>query len=92
MFNYKTPDMEKLTQKKILIVGATGGIGSQTAKLLAGSGAELYLSGRKADQLAALADSLKIPQERLFITIQQTSRQSMPWQTKSASKQVQLIF
>ena len=60
--------MEKLTHKKILIVGATGGIGSQTAKLLAASGAELYLSGRKADQLAALADTLKIPQERLFIT------------------------
>ena len=60
--------MEKLTHKKIFIVGATGGIGSQTAKLLAASGAELYLSGRKADQLAALAEHLNIPQGPLFIT------------------------
>ena len=60
--------MEKLNGKKVLIVGATGGIGSQTAKLLAGSGAELYLSGRKADELSALANSLNVPAERIFIT------------------------
>lgn len=60
--------MEKLNGKKVLIVGATGGIGSQTARLLAGSGAELYLSGRKADELSALAHSLQVPAERIFIT------------------------
>ena len=60
--------MEKLNGKKVLIVGATGGIGSQTAKLLAGSGAELYLSGRKADELTALANALNVPAERIFIT------------------------
>jgi len=60
--------MEKLTNKKILITGATGGIGSETAKLLAGSGTVLFLSGRKSDQLKALAETLKIPAERLFIT------------------------
>ena len=60
--------MEKLNGKKVLIVGATGGIGSQTARLLAGSGAELYLSGRKADELTALANSLNVPAERIFIT------------------------
>jgi NAD(P)-dependent dehydrogenase (short-subunit alcohol dehydrogenase family) len=68
MFIMKTHDMEKLSHKRILIVGATGGIGSQTAKLLAASGAELYLSGRKADQLSVLADSLNIPKDHLFIT------------------------
>jgi short-subunit dehydrogenase len=60
--------MEKLHGKKVLIVGATGGIGSQTARLLAGSGAELYLSGRKVDELSALAHSLQVPAERIFIT------------------------
>jgi short-subunit dehydrogenase len=60
--------MEKLTNQKILITGATGGIGSETAKLLAGSGAVLFLTGRKSDQLKALAETLKIPAERLFIT------------------------
>lgn len=64
----QTECMEKLNGKKVLIVGATGGIGSQTAKLLAGSGAELYLSGRKADELTALANSLNVPAERIFIT------------------------
>ena len=60
--------MEKLTNKKILIVGATGGIGCQTARLLSKSGAELYLSGRKADELSALAESLRLSKDRLFIS------------------------
>lgn len=64
----QTECMEKLNGKKVLIVGATGGIGSQTARLLAGSGADLYLSGRKADELSALAHSLQVPAERIFIT------------------------
>lgn len=64
----QTECMEKLHGKKVLIVGATGGIGSQTARLLAGSGAELYLSGRKVDELSALAHSLQVPAERIFIT------------------------
>jgi NADP-dependent 3-hydroxy acid dehydrogenase YdfG len=60
--------MDKLNHKKVLIVGATGGIGSQVAKLLCASGAELYLSARKADQLRALAENLNIPEDHLFIT------------------------
>ncbi len=68
MFIMKTHTMERLNHKKILIVGATGGIGSQAAKLLAASGAELFLSGRKADQLSELAESLQVPENRLFIT------------------------
>jgi short-subunit dehydrogenase len=60
--------MEKLTGKKILIAGATGGIGAHTAKLLAASGAELYLTGRKADVLQATASSLQVPAERIFVT------------------------
>lgn len=41
-----------------LIVGATGGIGSATARLLAGGGALLALSGRRAEPLSALATEL----------------------------------
>lgn len=59
--------MEKLTGKRVLVVGATGGIGSQTAKLLASGGAQLYLSGRKADALSALGRQLGLDSERLFL-------------------------
>jgi len=59
--------MEKLNGRRVLIAGATGGIGSQTARMLAGSGAELFLTGRKADRLAALADNLGVPHDRCFV-------------------------
>jgi NAD(P)-dependent dehydrogenase (short-subunit alcohol dehydrogenase family) len=59
--------MEKLQQKKILVAGAAGGIGSQTAKLLQAGGAQLYLAGRKADRLHALAASLQVPGHRVFV-------------------------
>lgn len=60
--------MEKLNGRKVLIAGATGGIGSQAARMLAGSGAEVYLTGRKADRLTALADSIGAPHSRCFVT------------------------
>jgi short-subunit dehydrogenase len=60
--------MEKLTGKRVLVVGATGGIGSNTAKLLASGGARLFLSGRKADRLSELAGQIGVSHDRLFIT------------------------
>lgn len=47
--------METLKGKNILIAGATGDIGRNTAKLLAGSGARLFITGRKPEKLHALA-------------------------------------
>lgn len=58
--------MEKLNQKNILVAGATGGIGEATARLLAQSGAHVFLAGRNEDKLQALAESLRIPAERVF--------------------------
>lgn len=58
--------MEKLTNKNILIAGATGGVGRNTAKLLSQSGARVFLAGRNADKLAELAEELSIPAERCF--------------------------
>jgi short-subunit dehydrogenase len=60
--------MEKLNGKRVLVVGATGGIGSHTAKLLASGGAKLFLSGRKADRLSELAGQVGVPHDRLFVT------------------------
>src|SRR6478609_5213386 len=48
----------ELAGKTALLTGATGGLGRATAKALAGRGATLILSGRKAEALEALAAEL----------------------------------
>mgnify|MGYP000076284919 FL=1 len=53
--------METVKGKKVLLVGATGGIGRRTAMQLRQSGAELFLTGRDAGRLQQLADELGIP-------------------------------
>lgn len=58
--------MESVKGKNILITGASGGIGSATARLLAGSGATLFLAGRKADKLQQIAAVCQVPAERVF--------------------------
>ena len=58
--------MESVKGKNILIVGATGGIGSKAAKLLAGSGANVFLAGRNAEKLNAVAYDLGISADRTF--------------------------
>lgn len=59
--------MESLRDKHVFIAGATGGIGSNTAKLLKQSGAILYLAARDQQKLSILADELEVPSNRLFI-------------------------
>jgi short-subunit dehydrogenase len=58
--------MEKLSHKRILIVGATGGIGAQTAKLLAGSGANLFLAGRNPEKVKLLGKELNLSSDAVF--------------------------
>lgn len=50
--------MSELTDSHVLVVGATGGLGAAVARRLAESGAQLTLSGRSTDRLAALAAEL----------------------------------
>jgi short-subunit dehydrogenase len=59
--------MESVKGKNILIVGATGGIGSATARLLSGSGAIIFLAGRNEHKLSIIADELNIPTDRIFV-------------------------
>lgn len=59
--------METLKDKHVLLIGATGGIGSITAKLLAGSGAKLFLAARSAAKLAVVAAVCNVPEERTFV-------------------------
>ena len=58
--------MQTLKDKNVLLIGATGGIGSRSAKLLAGSGANLFLAGRNAGKLQQIATECNVPAERMF--------------------------
>ena len=60
-------DMQTLKDKNILVIGATGGIGSRAAKLLAGSGAKLFLTGRKKQSLQEVAAACNVPLDRCFV-------------------------
>ncbi len=62
----KQTHMEGLKGKNILVVGATGGIGSQTVKLLSASGANLFLAARNEAKLNEVAQQNQIPSERTF--------------------------
>lgn len=77
--------MESIKDKNVLIVGATGGIGRNTAKLLKQSGANLFLTARDANKLAVLAlelgtdtpfwDSIDLRvQKDKFVTAEEAAR------------------
>lgn len=52
----------------MVLAGATGGIGAATARLLAGSGAQLFLTGRNADRLQSLANAIGVPPSQTAVT------------------------
>lgn len=58
--------METIRGKYVLLTGATGGIGQQVAKLLAGAGAHLFITGRNAAKLEALGTACNLPASNWF--------------------------
>ena len=56
--------METLKGKTVLLIGGTGGIGNQLAKLLTGSGAKVYITGRNSEKLAVAGTIAGIPADR----------------------------
>lgn len=58
--------MESVKGKNILIIGATGGIGSKTARLLSSSGANLFIAARNKEKLTALATDINLSPGKLF--------------------------
>lgn len=59
--------MESLKGKTVLIVGATGGIGSKATHLIHAAGAVVYIAGRNSEKLLTLAATCQIPSERVLI-------------------------
>ncbi len=59
--------METVKGKKVLLIGATGGIGRRAAALLRQTGADLFLTGRNAVALQALAAELGVPVEQTAV-------------------------
>ena len=58
--------MEKIKDKKIVLVGASGSIGSHTAKLLSAGGADLYITGHNAERLHRTAKDCGISANKVF--------------------------
>ena len=60
--------MEKLNGKKVVVAGATGGIGSALVKLLVQSGAEVFITGRNNEKLSNIAAAHGIPSSHFLAT------------------------
>ncbi len=59
--------MEKLNGKRVVVAGASGGIGSHLSKLLRQSGAEVFMTGRNAEKLADAAANAGVPEDLCFV-------------------------
>ena len=59
--------METLLNKIVLVVGGTGGIGAETCKLLHQSGSKVYVTGRNADSLNTICNTIGIPVKNRFV-------------------------
>lgn len=57
-----------MSSLKVVVLGASGGIGSETCRRLRAGGADLTLAGRNGERITALADELVSPHEILDAT------------------------
>ena len=58
--------MELLQNKKVLVVGATGGIGDEVTRLIQNNKAQVFITGRDASKLSAVAQKHGIAAENAF--------------------------
>ncbi len=59
--------MEVLNNKNVLIVGATGGIGSESLRLIKNNHANVFITGRDGDKLQKEAKANNIPSDQVFV-------------------------
>ncbi len=59
--------VEILANKKVLIVGATGGIGSEATRLIKNGQADVFITGRNEKRLKEIAHENEIPDSQAFI-------------------------
>lgn len=59
--------MESLLNKIVLIVGGTGGIGAEAARLIHSSGAKVFISSRDKSKLDTLCNAIGIPDNHRFV-------------------------
>ncbi|MEY3323412.1 MAG: hypothetical protein RLZZ417_2995 [Bacteroidota bacterium] len=59
--------MESLLNKIVLIVGGTGGIGAEAARLIHLSGAKVFISSRDKSKLDTLCNAIGIPDNHRFV-------------------------
>lgn len=58
--------MQTVKGKNILVAGATGSIGLAAVKLLSGSGANVFITGRNKEKLQQIAVECKISSDKIF--------------------------
>ncbi len=58
--------MDLLQKKNALVVGATGGIGAETTRLIKNSDANVFISGRDSNKLKEVAEENGIPADQCF--------------------------
>ena len=58
--------MELLQNKKVLVVGATGGIGDEVTRLIQNNKAQVFITGRDASKLSAVTQQHGIAAENAF--------------------------
>ncbi len=58
--------MDSLKNKKVLIVGATGGIGAHLVKLIYNSGAQVWIAGRQFAKLNLIAESNQLAASQIL--------------------------
>ena len=58
--------MDSLKNKKVLFVGATGGIGAHLVKLINNSGAQVWIAGRQLAKLNLIAETNQLPASQIL--------------------------
>lgn len=58
--------VELLANKKVLIVGATGGIGSEATRMIKHGQANVFITGRDSKKLSQIAKENDIPDDQVF--------------------------